>query len=677
MRSCETGCGAEPTAPERPKDGCLQHAGVLGPGTCTDGSIMRSPPSAFSYCIGPCTTAHAVTPLACSRPLSLFLSLSLSFSLSLSLLNIDSTSFGKVMNAMSFVAVSGKKADLIQRIIASLPPPPAEKVVDDEEEVGDEGGEEAPASGSTDQGGLPSTEGSDDGGGVGPGGCHLRFVSSQGSARTATTGAWGALLQGLAPDGGVLTPSSYPLLPLELLASRSWAEDEFGEFAGQMMGIWMNDPSPKRRDGQPPVSGDELPGLVSASLSGTAAESGVTITGSGHEGGDAAACIHDTAWASPLAALLVRAHAARGGRITAVASGTPVVARALASSPGCDGGAPPPGVACAVVGGDGVRTIRGGGEWQLTIEVGADAAALTARALCADERMARQYGLVSVDPGVNVGSMLLLVSAVAYAYFATMPSTPNAGHTPLVDLVVPSGDADLACASLYARRMGLPVRRILVGNEGGCGGWLEALGGSGDGEVGQIEWCGGLERIVYEVSGRDAGTAAEWAQWGGRALKNIDNKASQLGFYPLGDRDEGDVVRRIVLTRGSAEEERIEESNEEEKKGRRRERVGDLYEAKDAIKLWLGAFKRLHFSGSMCVAALNHLKRLGGIPPQYLKVRTSEISEAFALALCDVHSMLTTKDTVLAAGALAHHVRRARKGFPPTLQEGVASHFNR
>lgn len=54
----------------------------------------------------------------------------------------------------------------------------------------------------------------------------------------------------------------------------------------------------------------------------------------------------------------------------------------------------------------------------------------------------------------------------------------------------------MACATLYARRMGVPIRRILIGDADGGGKWLQELSEGGGGGAG---WGGGLERIVYEV----------------------------------------------------------------------------------------------------------------------------------------------------------------------------------
>jgi len=345
----------------------------------------------------------------------------------------------------------------------------------------------------------------------------MAYISTRG--QVAPLGFIDAVLMGLADDGGLLVPQHIPQVSGDTL--RQWQQLSYQDLALEVFSLYVGDDIPR----------DDLKRLVDDSY-GTFRHQDVTPVRKLRDGLHVLELFHGPTFAFKDVALQFL-----GNLYAYISQQNDSIIHILGATSGDTGASAIEGVR----GKEGIRicilhpngkvskvqelqmtTVRDNNVLNLAVEGTFDDCQRIIKELFADVGFKRRYHLRAIN-SINIARILAQTVYYFYAYFRLAEQgSLSAANGQTVNFSVPTGNFGDIFAGYLAKRMGLPVGRlILATNENNI---LERFVNEGVYEPGEfrgtyspsmdIQVASNFERYLYYLHGEDAGaTAAVMAQF--------------------------------------------------------------------------------------------------------------------------------------------------------------------
>ncbi|REJ15398.1 MAG: threonine synthase [Paenibacillaceae bacterium] len=334
----------------------------------------------------------------------------------------------------------------------------------------------------------------------------MKYISTRGGV--APIGFTDAILMGLADDGGLLVPEQLPRLSDDAL--KAWRSLSYPELALELLALFMEEDIPR----------DELKRLVDSSYA-TFRDPHVTPVMKLRDDLHVLELFHGPTFAFKDVALQFL-----GNLYAYISRKTGSVIHILGATSGDTGASAIEGVR----GKEGIKicilhphgkvsrvqelqmtTVEDDNVLNLAVEGTFDDCQRIIKELFADVPFKRQYHLRAIN-SINIARILAQTVYYFYAYFRLAEQ----GHAGPVNFSVPTGNFGDIFAGYIAKRMGLPVGKlVLATNENDILARFVASGVYQPGEFRgtyspsmDIQVASNFERYLYYLYGGDAGTVA-------------------------------------------------------------------------------------------------------------------------------------------------------------------------
>jgi len=344
----------------------------------------------------------------------------------------------------------------------------------------------------------------------------MRFVSTRGRAGTASFEE--VISRGYAPDGGLYVPDALPKLTLDEL--RRWQSLTFADLAEVLLLLFVGNELGGR---------DELRNLVQSCYKGFTCEEIVPVRRIG--GFHVAELFHGPTFCfkdlgqQPLVRMLAHFAKQRGIRRTMLVSTTgdtgPAAMRAVADSASSNLDIMvffPKGQISELQRRQMTSVVSGHAQVS-AFEGGGDDMDLPLKRLAADRQFAAEQGLCGVN-SYNLGRPLAQTVHFFWTYFRTLEQC-GLDVGAMVDVIVPSGALGNLASAYMAKKMGLPLGRLVAATNSNdithrtisAGEFhrIETMEKTLS-EAINIQVPYNMERIFYYLTGEDHSLVSTWMQ---------------------------------------------------------------------------------------------------------------------------------------------------------------------